>query len=248
MKGAEVKSESRSFFRLCVWIIVVLAIPILPFVGFGDAMEQRFTGWIEAAISPGTVVMLVVGSLTADIFLPVPSSFVIAFSGRMLGFWGGMAVSWCGMTLGAVAAFGLVRAFGRPMAQRFATMNELNRVDAMAARVGILVLVLTRPVPILAEAAVLLMGTTLLSWRRFLVAVGLSNLGIAAAYAALGDSAKWPVALLASIALPLLAGGIARLLWPENGQRASVTGPKSEDIRERNDPSPQVPPTETDGD
>lgn len=211
-------------------------------------MEQRFTGWLDAAISPSTVVILVIGLLTADIFLPVPSSLVIAFSGKMLGFWGGMAASWCGMTLGAVAAFGMVRAFGRPMAQRFATTNELRRVDAMAARIGVLVLVLTRPVPILAEAAVLLMGTTLLSWRRFLVAVGLSNLGIAAAYAAVGDFVQWPVALVASISLPLLAGGIARLLWPETGQRASMTEPESEYIRACNDQSSQVQPTETDGD
>lgn len=103
------------------------------------------------------------------------------------------------------------------MAQRFATAGELKRVDAMAARVGLLVLVLTRPIPILAEASVLLMGTTGLAWWRFLVAVGLSNLGIAAAYAALGDSVRLPVALAASIALPLLAGGIARLLWPRTG-------------------------------
>jgi uncharacterized membrane protein YdjX (TVP38/TMEM64 family) len=182
-------------------------------------MERWFTTSLDAALSPSTVATLVTGLLAADIFLPVPSSVVITFSGKMLGFWGGTAASWCGMTVGAVAAFGLARAFGRPMAQRFAATNELKRVDAMAARVGTLVLVLTRPVPVLAEAAVLLMGTTRLPFWRFSVAVGLSNLGIAAAYSALGDSVNLPVALAASIALPLLAGGIARLLWPKQDGR-----------------------------
>lgn len=196
---------------------MVLAIPVLPFIGFGEALERRFTSWLDASLPPGTVALLVIGLLAADILLPVPSSVVVTFSGRMLGFWGAMAASWCGMTVGAFVAFGLVRALGRPMAQRFATAGELKRVDAMAARVGLLVLVLTRPIPILAEASVLLMGTTGLAWWRFLVAVGLSNLGIAAAYAALGDSVRLPVALAASIALPLLAGGIARLLWPRTG-------------------------------
>jgi uncharacterized membrane protein YdjX (TVP38/TMEM64 family) len=241
-----VKSERRSFLRLCIWIAVVLAIPILPFVGFGEAIEQRFTDGLDAALPPSAVVMLVIGLLAGDVFLPVPSSVVIAFSGRMLGFWGGMAASWCGMTLGAVIAFGLARAFGRPLAQRFATTNELNRVDDMAARVGTLVLVLTRPVPILAEAAILLMGTTRLACWRFVVTVGLSNLGISAAYAALGDCVTLPAALVASIALPLLAGGIARLLWPQTGPRAATTEPQSKDLHEHIDRAAQVLPTERD--
>jgi hypothetical protein len=75
-------------------------------------------------------------------------------------------------------------------------------------------LVITRGLPVLAEAAVLWMGCTQLAWRRFLPAVVLSNLGIAAVYSALGQTAlrygELPLALAASIALPLLAATIAR--------------------------------------
>jgi uncharacterized membrane protein YdjX (TVP38/TMEM64 family) len=223
-----VASQGKSFLRLGLWIVVILAIPILPFVGLGEAMEQQFTSWLDAALPPGPVAILVIGLLAADIFLPVPSSVVITFSGKMLGFWGGMGASWLGMTVGAVIAFGLARALGRPVVQRFAAADEIEQVDAMAAHVGLLVLALTRPVPILAEASVLLMGTTRLAWWRFLVVVSLSNLGIAAVYAALGDSVKPPIALAASIALPLVAGGIARLLWPET-QRTAKADPQSED-------------------
>ncbi len=182
-------------------------------------MEQSFSGWLDGALPASTVAALVIALLALDILLPVPSSLVIAFSGRMLGFWGGAAASWGGMTLGAVVAFGLARALGRPLALRFSRAEELERVDGLAARVGVLALVLTRPVPILAEAAVLLAGTTALAWRRFLIAVGLSNLGISAAYAALGDALSFPAAMLASIALPLLAGGVARALWPRAADR-----------------------------
>lgn len=223
-------SEGKSFGQLYVWLAVFLAIPILPFVAFGEATEQRFTNWLDATLPPSTAAMLVIGLLAIDVLLPVPSSVVITFSGKILGFWGGMAASWCGMMLGAVVAFGLVRTLGRPLAQRFTTADELARVDAMAAHVGILVLVLARPIPILAEASVLLMGTTGLAWWRFVAAIGLSNLGIAAAYAALGDSVKWPVALLASIALPLVCGGIARILWPATGQRPAKTEMQSEEV------------------
>jgi 3-dehydroquinate synthase len=53
-------------------------------------------------------------------------------------------------------------------------------MDNLGQRFGSGILVITRALPILAEAAVLLMGTVDLPWRQFLPAVMLSNLGIAA--------------------------------------------------------------------
>ena len=89
-------------------------------------------------------------------------------------------------------------------------------------------LVLTRPVPVLAEAGLLLLGSTRLPWRWFLLPVLLSNLGIAAIYAALGNWVRMPVALAASIALPLAAAVIARRLWPEGRRRDEEGGMKKE--------------------
>lgn len=207
--------EGKRSLRWLLLIAAVLAVPIVPFVIFGDALESQIGGWLDDALPPWSVALLVIGLLASDIFLPIPSSVVSTFSGRMLGFWGGTAASWCGMTAGAAFAFGLVRLFGRPLAKRFSSEEELARVDALAARLGVLVLVLARPVPVFAEASVLLMGTTRLSWWRFLSAVGLSNLGIAAAYAALGEQVQLPVALAAAIAIPLVAAAIARWCWPK---------------------------------
>ena len=63
MKGTEVRSDGNRYFRLGAWIILVLAIPTLPFVGFGEALEQQFTGWLDAMLPSGTVAMLVIGLL-----------------------------------------------------------------------------------------------------------------------------------------------------------------------------------------
>ncbi len=209
-------SEAKRLARSLVLVAVALAVPIVPFLWFGPVLEARIEGWLAEGIPPGTVAAAVVGLLASDVVLPVPSSVVSTFAGKMLGFWGGTAASWCGMTLGAVAAFGLVRLFGRPLAVRLSSEDDLHRTDALAGRAGVLVLVLTRPIPIFAEAAVLLMGTTRLAWRDFLLAVGLSNLGIAAAYAVLGERVRFPIALAASITLPLLATAVARYLWRGN--------------------------------
>jgi uncharacterized membrane protein YdjX (TVP38/TMEM64 family) len=216
-----VKPEGKRLLRLLVLIVIVLLIPILPFVSFGESFETRITGWLDAALPPGTIAVLVVGLLASDILLPVPSSVVCTFSGKMLGFWVGTAASWCGMTLGTVAAFWLVRVFGRRLAERFSSADDLARTDALAKRIGPFVLVLTRPIPVLAEATVLLMGATRLAWWRFLLAIGLSNLGIAAAYAALGDRVQLPTALAASIALPILAAAVAHWCWPSNSDHTA---------------------------
>ncbi|MBN2473806.1 MAG: VTT domain-containing protein [Pirellulales bacterium] len=200
--------------RPIVLTAVVLAIPIVPFLLVGETLEAQVDRWIDAAASPSTIAAWTIGLLATDVFLPVPSSVVSAFAGNVLGFWAGTAACWIGMSAGAGLAFGLARWLGRPAALWLCKAKDLDRTDSLSRRFGPLVLVLARPVPVLAEASVLFLGTTDLSWRRFLLPVGLSNLGIAAVYAALGHAVALPVALAAAIALPLLAATMAKVFWP----------------------------------
>ena len=207
------RPAARELIKPIVLIAVVLAIPIVPFLGFGESLEGRIEGWLDATLPPAAIAGVVVGVLATDVFLPVPSSVVSTFAGEALGFWAATAVSWLGLTIGAVLGFGLARLFGRPLARWLSGDEELGRMDELSGRFGPLILVLTRPVPVLAEASVLFLGATRLPWARFLPPVILSNLGIAAAYSALGDLVSLWVAVPASIALPLLAATIAHWLW-----------------------------------
>jgi uncharacterized membrane protein YdjX (TVP38/TMEM64 family) len=159
-----------------------------------------------------------VGLLSTDVFLPIPSSVVSTVAGAQLGIVPATLVSWLGMTLGAGLGFALAKACGRPLAERFASADDLTRLDGLAEAYGPWLLVATRALPILAEAAVLLLGATHMSWRLFWPAILLSNLGIALVYAVLGHLARGqghlPLALAASIALPLLATAMVRWLMP----------------------------------
>jgi uncharacterized membrane protein YdjX (TVP38/TMEM64 family) len=204
----------RDLLLPIVLVAVVLAIPILPLLLLGDSLERELEGWLDAQWSPAQVAAAVVALLAVDVFLPVPSSVVSTFGGNVLGFWVGTAASWLGMMVGASLAFALARWFGRRLALWLSSARQLDRIDALSERYGPLVLVLARSVPVMAEASVLLLGTSGLSWRRFLVPMVLSNLGLAAVYAALGDRVRLPVALAAAVALPLLASTIAGRLWP----------------------------------
>ena len=77
----------------------------------------------------------------------------------------------------------------------------------LGKRFGTGLLVITRPLPVLAEACVLLMGTTQLSWLRFLLPVALANLVIAMG-SSLGSYGR------EQNAVPVLALSVALRYWP----------------------------------
>jgi uncharacterized membrane protein YdjX (TVP38/TMEM64 family) len=206
----------RALWRPLLILTLALAVPIVPFVVFGDTLDARIGEWLDPPPSSRVVAVATIGVLAVDILLPVPSSLVSTLAGSQLGIVGGTATSWLGMTLGAAAGFALARCWGRPLAARLSTGDDLERMDRLANRFGPWVLIVTRALPVLAEAAVLLLGASRLAWSQFLPAVMLSNLGIAAIYSVMGSwarsSEQLPLAMAASIAIPLLAASAARHL------------------------------------
>lgn len=195
-------------------IALALLVPILPFFAFGEALEAKVSAWLDPPPEPAWIALMTVGVLAVDILLPVPSSLVSTFAGSQLGVVAATAASWLGMTAGGVIGFYLAKTFGRPLAARLSTDDDLAQIDQLGRHYGAGVLIVTRALPVLAEAAVLVLGTTALGWRQFLLPVAVSNLGIALVYSLLGHFAQsygeLPLALAASIALPILAATIAR--------------------------------------
>jgi uncharacterized membrane protein YdjX (TVP38/TMEM64 family) len=210
----------RDLLRPLVIVAVALLVPILPFIGFGPWLEARIEQWLDPPPAPALVAVATVFLLSTDVVLPIPSSVVSTVAGAQLGIVPATLASWLGMTLGAALGFALAKTCGRPLAERLSSSDDLARLDDVSRRYGPWVLIVTRALPILAEAAVLVCGATRLSWRRFLPAIMLSNLGIAAVYSVLGQLARGqgqlPLAIAASIALPLVATIIARRLLPRS--------------------------------
>jgi uncharacterized membrane protein YdjX (TVP38/TMEM64 family) len=203
-----------SYGRPLLIVTLVLAAPVVPFLLVGDRLDDWFTALFDPPPSASALWWIVVGVMASDVLLPVPSSMVSTLAGAQLGIVGGTTASWIGMTAGAMLAFGLARRFGRSLALRLVAVEDLDRLDRLALRLGPGLVVVTRAVPVLAEASVLLLGINQLEWRRFLPALFASNLGIALAYAAFGDLAgehAWlPLALGISLAAPLALLAIAR--------------------------------------
>jgi len=206
----------RELFRPVLFMTLVLLAPILPFILFGSQMEAWANRWREQPPAMPVTAALVVAALATDIFLPVPASAVSTLAGSELGGAMGTLASWVGMSLGSVAGFALAGRWGHGFALRFTSQQHMNKLKPLSQKYGPLMLVLTRGVPVLAEASVLLMGVHRLSWRRFLPPVLLSNFGLSLAYACFGDFAQeheWlPLALGVSIGLPVVLAAVA-LRW-----------------------------------
>lgn len=217
----------RELWRPLLLVFFALLIPVLPFLAIGPWLEANIAAWLDPPPPPLTIAAGTFAILSTDVLLPVPSSLVSTVAGAQLGILPATIASWLGLSIGAILGFWLAKTCGRPLAERFAGADDLARIDLLSGQYGAWILVATRALPVLAEAAVLFLGATQLSWRRFLPPVLLSNLGIAAVYSALGHLARTqgelPLALAASIAVPLLASTIVRWLLA-----SSTTSPQSQ--------------------
>jgi uncharacterized membrane protein YdjX (TVP38/TMEM64 family) len=198
---------------LLVSLVLVLPLVLLAFVG------ESFATFIERVKndppSITTTFLAVAVILATDVFLPVPSGPISTLAGSQLGLIGGTLASTLGMTIGGTIAFALARRWGHPLTERFADREQLAGLESAADAHGIWLLLITRPLPVLAEAAVLLVGTLQMSWRMFLPALIASNLLIAGIYSYLGHTASeqgWLVyAVCGSIAVPFVITALARI-------------------------------------
>lgn len=190
-----------------------VAVPLLPWLLWGTRLDQVVTTWLDPPPAPPVLAALEVGILAVDILLPVPSSLVATLGGATLGVAGGTTCAWAGMTLGSLAGWWLGRLAGsRSLARNAAPDPEgLGHDRAGPARrptrFGPLAVIVTRPLPLLAEATSLLAGATGMTARTFLFSAAPANLAVAFVWSLAGslgrhaDSLHW--VLVASLAVPV---------------------------------------------
>lgn len=163
-----------TFFLLLFLAMEALALP---------SGEAR--GWLERGgiATAATGVAL----LVADLLIPVPSSLIMVAFGAIFGVWQGALLSLLGSTGAALVGFAVGRA-GGPLLARLVPAPEQARADAMLRRWGLLAIVASRPVPLLAETVIVLAGASPLGWRRAILAAAVGSLPPALLYAVAGGA------------------------------------------------------------
>lgn len=207
--------NQKSSSRLFLLITISIALGIIPFAILGQSFEDQVRAWFQQEWSTGQRFALIVGLLAVDIGLPIPSSAVSSYGGAVLGFAPATLASWLGMTIGATIAFAIARFASPLLAGKLADDEDLQSLAHLSSqRSAYWLLILTRPLPILAEACVIFVGTIRLPWRRFLIPVIASNLLIALFWSAAGAwSIQYnltPVIVIASAILPLILTWLVR--------------------------------------
>ena len=134
----------------------------------------------------GTTAALVgVGLLVIDVFLPVPSSFVMVAHGALFGVWFGTLLSMFGQ-MGAALLGSAVGRAGGPLMERMVSADEKARADRFVRRWGALAIVISRPIPLFAETVAILAGASRVPWLLVAVSAAAGSLPPALLYALTG--------------------------------------------------------------
>jgi 3-dehydroquinate synthase len=198
----------RTLFLLLLLTLAAVAVPAVPWAIWGTRLDRAVADWLDPLPPAPVLAGLEIGVLAADILLPVPSSLVATLGGAALGVVPGTACAWLGMTAGALAGWALGRVAGGTLAA--IDPADRLRLDRERRRLGPFLVVLSRPLPLVAEAVALLAGGTRMPAG--------GNVAVAAAWSIAGSvggrGETLPAVLAAALVIPVAGAWlVARRRW-----------------------------------
>ena len=197
-----------------VWRIggLFLALAVLaaaPFVIWGeyfDALlsQDRLLGWFAGL--RGTAWLVGIALLVSDLVLPIPNTMVMAALGVLYGPFLGGLFSTVGNCLSGLLGYAACRRFGRPLARRLLSDDDLAEAERLFARSGGWIVAGSRWLPILPEAIACMAGLARMPAGRFTLALLCGSAPLGFIVAGLGhagsDHAVLTIALCALLPFP----------------------------------------------
>lgn len=162
-----------AFFLLVFFIVEALGVSLL----LDPTPWMKHGGLLAAGLG--------VSLLVADVLLPVPSSLVMVAHGALFGVALGTLLSLLGSVGAALFGFGIGRRGGKFL-ERAITPAERTRANYLLARWGALAIIVTRPIPLLAETVAIMSGSSSLSLGTVALASLAGSLPPALLYALTG--------------------------------------------------------------
>mgnify|MGYP001245389538 CR=1 FL=1 len=194
------------------WIVTVLVLTaLLVIFAIGRGLSiPLLDAPREVLDRAGPVAALLgVGLLIGDVVLPTLSSAIMIAHGHLFGTALGALLNLVGSVGAAALGFYLGRCGSRRVLGDLAT-HEQERADRQLARIGPLAVIVTRPIPLAAEATAIMAGTTSMHWRTLLGSALLGSLPASLLYAWGGATAQ--TALHAGLVM-LLVLALAAVHW-----------------------------------
>jgi uncharacterized membrane protein YdjX (TVP38/TMEM64 family) len=203
----------QSKLKWALLSLVILLIILIPFLLLGESIET-WTNYLLRSSSPKLLIGMIIGGLLSiDILAPIPSSIVSTAGGYFLGFKWGIIVSTAGMTISCIIGYLLGAKIGTPISKWFVGTNELLRLEKLQNKYGDWIVILSRAVPVLAEASVLIAGIGRMHIKRFILLILLSNLGISIVYSFIGAYSGYINSFLLAFAGAILLPSTAMAIF-----------------------------------
>lgn len=193
------------------WLAIVALLFLV--IGLPLIFRDQFMAASDAVLAaaderPIAAAAFIIAALTLDLFLPVPNGVTNTLAGAAFGFPVGTLVIWLGLMGASLAGYAVGRWAARPLAKRWLGADDVEKAQALAERAGPIALILSRPVPVLAEVMAIAAGVSAMAFARFALVMALANLGVAMLFAAIGaaaiEQASTELLMLGAVGLPLL--------------------------------------------
>ncbi len=195
--------------RLYVVVFVGVTVTLLVLYGLVEALDVPVLTEPDELLRnqwPTWAAGIGVCLLAADSLLPVPSSLVMLAHGALFGPVLGSVLSLIGRAGFAASGFAIGRK-GRSSVSRHLHPQEQERAEHLLQRWGVLSVMVSRPVPVVAESISIMAGVSTLPMPMVVLASVVGSVPEALLYALAGSvSAKFQNAAYIWLALLALAG------------------------------------------
>lgn len=193
---------------LTVWAILI-TIVLIPFFIF----EESINTWINHLLnqnSGNTLALAVIlfAILASDIFLPIPSCLLSAMCGAFLGPVFGFTVSFAAMTISSLVGYFIGRS-ASTLALKLIGENESSL--AKSAKSGSFMLLILRPVPVLAECSCVYAGLKRYNFLTCAFYCSIGNAIISIVYAIIGHLGRANDSFIPAFVAVIILSGVGFL-------------------------------------
>ena len=195
------------------WLVfLVLAISIIvPFLIWGEWFTNLFSGEGATGLLSqyGDWAWLVgIILLIGDLFLPLPSTVIMATLGLLYGPILGGLVSSLGSFLSGMLAFGICKALGRKGALYILGEKDLAKGEQLFLDKGGWIVALSRWLPILPEIVACMAGLNQMRTRSFIIALLCGSIPLGFVFAFIGHrGVEYPIFTI------IISAGLPPILW-----------------------------------
>lgn len=172
----------------------------------------------EAILAAGPWgVVASIGLMILHCLVPFPAELLAIANGMIFGPIWGVAITWAGAMLGAMAAFSLARSLSRPVVEHMLARDQRLQLDRWVGRVDPAALLLARLLPLIAFNLVnYAAGLAGIGWWNFLWTTAVGILPMTIAMVVLGEGLeRFPAWAWLLVGALLLAAGWWR--WRRHG-------------------------------